>query len=82
MGGDHDDILFHFLEIIKNENLKTALYTGSESVDKKLLSILDYLKIGPYIESLGGLDSKKTNQKLIHVPSLTLLRGNNDIIHA
>ena len=43
-----------------------ALYTGLEydQVPSQLLQYLDYLKTGPYIEALGGLQNKQTNQVL------------------
>ena len=67
MGGDqHMDDLAYILGYIKEHTkLKTAVYSGSERVDlfKRVLPILDYLKIGPYREELGGLSSPKTNQK-------------------
>lgn len=50
-------------------NYKTCLYTGLtfEKVDKEIIDNLDYIKVGPYIAALGGLDSPKTNQKLINL---------------
>lgn len=51
---------------IKSKGIKTALYTGREMCyfSNSFLELLDYIKTGPYIKSLGGLDSKKSNQKL------------------
>ena len=43
------------------KNLKTAWYSGRMNMPEKGF---DYVKIGPYIESLGGLKSEKTNQRL------------------
>lgn len=45
-------------------DLKVALYSGREEVENDLYDIFDYIKIGPYIESLGPLNSKTTNQRL------------------
>lgn len=59
--------LIQFLEITKSKKLKTALFTGLTEVDQDLKNHLDFLKTGPYIKSLGGLESPKTNQKLIHI---------------
>ena len=56
-----------FLKVVKAYNLKTCLYTGLLEVDEKIRSQLDYLKTGPYIESLGGLQKKTTNQIFIDV---------------
>ena len=41
--------------------LKTAWYSGRMNLPK---DGFDYVKIGPYIEELGGLKSPKTNQRL------------------
>lgn len=68
-GGDWDQsLLFFYLMILYNEfpNLKRTVYGGSELSDynKLVLEKIDYLKTGKYIESLGGLQSSSTNQKL------------------
>ncbi len=58
MGGDqHMDDLANILGYIKEHTeLKTAVYSGSERVDlfKRVLPMLDYLKIGPYRNRLVG----------------------------
>lgn len=65
MGGDwNEDELIEYCDIAHACGLKTCLYTGAESVSGKLLSNLDYIKVGPYIEELGGLKSKTTNQRM------------------
>lgn len=70
MGGDQamDDLKF-LLEKVKAQGLKTCVYSGAEDVSifKTILHLLDYLKIGPYIKTLGGLDSSTTNQKFFRV---------------
>ena len=44
-------------------NLKIAWYSGRQYIPEGLnLSYFDYIKIGPYIPELGGLDSENTNQ--------------------
>lgn len=49
--------------------IKTALYTGLEfdDVSVDIRNNLDYLKFGPWIKELGGLQSKTTNQKLLNL---------------
>ena len=47
--------------------LKTTLYTGNTKVEESILLLLDYVKLGPYSERLGGLDKHTTNQKFIRV---------------
>ena len=65
MGGDQNEKeLKYFCDLIHNNNIKTALYTGND--DEGLLvkyNFLDYLKIGHYNKLKGGLDSPFTNQK-------------------
>ena len=49
-------------------HIKTAWYSGREVLpDNFDMTSLDYLKLGPFIEALGGLKSPKTNQSLYRV---------------
>lgn len=66
LGGDWDDELINFLKIAKRYNFKTALYTSLryEQIPFKLKYNLNYLKVGEYIDGLGGLESVLTNQRL------------------
>lgn len=78
MGGEwYKDDLLNKLNMVKKFNIKTALYTGltMEEIDKDIINDLDYIKVGRWIEQLGGLDSKKTNQKLIDLKKNKLLKG-------
>ena len=54
------------IKICKQFEFKVALYSGYElwELDPKLVGMLDYIKCGSYIEELGGLDKKGTNQRL------------------
>ncbi len=62
MGGDaNPDEVAHWAEYVRP--LKTAWYSGRTSFPRNPRA-LDYLKLGPYIESLGGLKSPTTNQRL------------------
>lgn len=49
-------------------NMKICIYSGLSNIDpfKDMIvnNLIDYIKIGPYIQSLGGLDHKTTNQKM------------------
>ena len=48
--------------------LRTAWYSGRDTLPENFdIKVLDYVKIGPYIEALGGLKSRHTNQKLYRV---------------
>lgn len=68
MGGEWclDDLLSK-IDIIKQHELKVALYTGLnlDEVDSRLLSSLDYIKVGRWVKEYGGLNSANTNQRLI-----------------
>lgn len=49
----------------KYPKLKVGLYSGREVVhDDFFFDTLDYIKIGPYIESCGPLNIRTTNQRL------------------
>ena len=67
MGGEHDQTcLIHACSIAHEHGFKTALYTpldSFEDIDRHLLNQLDYIKLGPYVKELGGLDSPTTNQR-------------------
>ncbi|GIJ97827.1 hypothetical protein CAPN001_23960 [Capnocytophaga stomatis] len=73
MGGEWDiDELLKFITIANGRDLKTALYTGlnTKQIARKypqLFDCLDYIKTGKWIPSLGGLDSKTTNQHLLEI---------------
>lgn len=59
-GNDTINLQSFFLYIKKVYKLKIAFYSGNNSVST--IKNIDYLKLGPYIEGLGGLDSENTNQ--------------------
>ena len=70
MGGDHNLIeLSELLKMVREDGLKTCLYSGSDDINKfnRILDELDFLKIGHYEEALGGLDSKTTNQRFYKI---------------
>ena len=74
MGGDQDPQEVHRLaEHIKQLPIKVAWYSGRPATPDTFnqsapfnfqLSTFNYIKFGPYIESLGGLKSPATNQRL------------------
>ena len=48
--------------------LKVAWYSGRQELSKDIdLKNFDFVKLGPYIEELGPLNSKTTNQVLLEV---------------
>ncbi len=67
MGGDADtqavERLCTFIQ--KDLGLHSAWWSGRADLPEGLdLARFDYVKTGPYIESLGGLKNPKTNQRL------------------
>lgn len=61
MGGDAaPDEVIQWAHYVRP--LKTAWYSGRTSFPRDHRA-LDYVKLGPYIESLGGLKSETTNQR-------------------
>ena len=75
MGGDKDRPFLNYLaKFIKNEyDLKVGYYSGLNHLDHLDLNNFDYIKIGPYVEELGGLSNPNTNQKLFEVNRLNKL---------
>ena len=71
MGGDREPAEIERLSrMIRTwyPEIKTAWYSGRECLPKDFdISVLDYLKLGPYIEALGGLKSATTNQVLYRI---------------
>lgn len=71
MGGDSDTISVNTLaEYIKFKwsNIKMAWYSGREELSKDIdLKNFDYIKLGPYIEEFGPLNSETTNQRFYKI---------------
>lgn len=68
MGGDANPAeVAKWANYLKSEigdlKLKTAWYSGRMNMPEDEQAF-DYVKLGPYIESLGGLKSERTNQRL------------------
>lgn len=68
LGGDQDPAYIDELaKLVKRKflNLKTGWYSGKDKLAPEInLTNWDYIKLGPYIESKGGLDSRDTNQRM------------------
>lgn len=70
MGGDSEpQEVEYFSELVKNiAGLRYAWYSGRQELPKNIdISKFNYIKLGPYIEELGGLKSTTTNQRLYEV---------------
>lgn len=71
MGGDAnssevDDIAQDIKEYYPK--LKVAWYSGKQELSKDInLEFFDFIKLGPYIEELGPLNNRTTNQRFYKV---------------
>ena len=70
MGGDSNplevDALAHFIKIYFP--IKIAWYSGRQELSKYInLNNFNFIKLGPYIEYLGPLNSKTTNQRFYKI---------------
>jgi anaerobic ribonucleoside-triphosphate reductase activating protein len=53
---------------LKYPTLRTGWYYGGTEIPEDInLFNFDYVKIGPYIKDLGGLDNPNTNQVMYHI---------------
>ena len=66
--GSDREALFALADHVRKcfPGVETALYTGRESVSPEYDAHFDFIKVGPYIEALGPLDSRTTNPRLYH----------------
>ena len=70
MGGDSDPRRINKLAKFVTEelDLKVAWYSGRQYIPDEInVGNFNYIKIGPYIPKLGGLDSENTNQIMYEV---------------
>ena len=71
MGGDAEPATINELAShVKDSypNIKTAWYSGRQELSNAIyLKHWDFIKLGPYVEELGPLNSKTTNQKFYKV---------------
>ncbi len=71
MGGDSDPIRVNTrAEQIKETYpmLKVAWYSGRQELSEDInLENFDYIKLGPYIEEKGPLNSRTTNQRMYKI---------------
>lgn len=69
MGGDAspkqvNELAWH----VKRMGLKTCWYSGRQELNGAIqLENFDFIKLGPYIPTKGGLDSPNTNQRFYRV---------------
>lgn len=48
----------------KHKDMKVALFSGNKELPLNELQVFDYIKVGPYIDELGPLNSPTTNQRM------------------
>lgn len=75
MGGDAEpgkinDLASH----LKRHKFKVCWYSGKQELSPKIdVTNFDYIKLGPYIGELGGLNSSITNQRFFEIIGDTLV---------
>ena len=70
MGGDSEPKIIDALAsfVTNHYQLKVAWYSGRQELSKEIdLQNFDAIKLGPYIEELGPLNSRTTNQRFYKV---------------
>lgn len=71
MGGDSDPKWINILAEFVKMNIpkwKVAWYSGRQGLSKDInLEYFDYIKLGPYMEEFGPLNSRTTNQRMYKV---------------
>lgn len=72
MGGDADYEKVAdsaaFIRIKTDGRIKTGWYSGNNSLPERLsLRHFNYIKVGAYVERLGGLDVPTTNQRFYRI---------------
>jgi len=71
MGGDADPAYIKELSVWTKDNykgMKVCWYSGRDIKNAgKILDALDYVKVGPYIDEYGPLDSPVTNQRFYRI---------------
>lgn len=75
MGGDSNPEYINILgKTIKCHKLKSAWYSGRQELSNSIdLSNFDYIKLGPYKEEFGPLNSRTTNQRFYKVSNGELI---------
>lgn len=78
MGGDSDpqevERLSALIHEKSNGNINTGWYSGRSKLPENIsVRYFNYIKLGPYIEKLGGLDNPTTNQRFYKVEKEKLI---------
>ena len=75
--------LLELIGIAKSNGKKVCLYTGLmleevKASKSELFNVLDYIKVGRWIEEKGGLNKKTTNQRFYRILNLNLCNNDKD----
>lgn len=83
MGGDSDPSSVNMLAgILRTSGLLTAWYSGRQELPSCIdIRNFNYIKLGPYIEELGGLKNPNTNQRLYEVQMSREIDENGDPVY-
>lgn len=65
-GEQHHNEFIELANFVNSLNLQVCLYTGAELSDihPDILTVCRYVKTGPYVSSVGGLQNRTTNQRM------------------
>lgn len=74
-GGDKDwREVEEIARLIRRKGYKSCWYSGSTHLPEQLdFSAFDFIKVGPFVEALGGLKSHNTNQRFYKVENGKLI---------
>ena len=75
------DALQRLAAHVRRKGLAAALYSGRTAVEDEIYQAFDYVKVGPYIEKYGPLNSRTTNQRLYLVSHKDGTFSKEDITH-
>jgi len=66
--GRDSEMLLALARYIRNKYpaLEIAVYSGRDKVEDEFFDEFDFVKTGPYIEALGPLNKRTTNQRLYY----------------
>lgn len=87
MGGDSDPeeinrLAQHVPYCYGGEELLIAWYSGRQELSKDIdIKNFNFIKLGPYIEELGGLKSPTTNQRMYEVKMSREIDENGDPVY-
>ena len=96
MGGDSDPKLInHYAKLIRESTIDETVdsftvpnpirigwYSGRQELSKDIdIKNFNYIKLGPYIEELGGLKNPNTNQRLYEVQMSREIDENGDPVY-